>query len=459
VLQRRAHVGIAQHAGQLASAGRAARRLHVARGEAALRSLCHHQVVIGKDGDLGEVGDHEHLARAARAARHTHQGVAHPSPHLTADPLIHFVEHERRHRVVLRQDDLERQHQTRQLASRRDLGERPGLHPDIQLDFKHDRLRPIPPGRRETGEVRDEAPAGHPQRRQGLGYGRGEPRGALPPFRAERGTGARELGGGRRALLGDLAEVQVGGIEQVELARGAVARRQHVRERRPVLLGQPEQHVAALFDVLEPAGVGLDPGGVVAGRLCQLAHIREGAIEQLPPLAGGRIEPLESRDELCGAGEAGGIERLLELAGEPHQLFRVGEALRLRFEGLVLADLRLGSLDLLDHMAQVVGLALHLLAAGLELRVTALELAQPFVRVPHRHALDGGIGVGVQDVALRVRSEQGLRLVLAVQVYEQGAQLGEHAHGGRAAVHPGPRAPFPGDLAFEHQAAVVQLQS
>src|SRR2546430_12690722 len=86
-------------------------------------------------------------------------------------------------------------------------------------------------------------------------------------------------------------------------------------------------------------------------------------IRQWPPRPGGGIEPLEPRDELRGAGEPGGVERLLELAGEPDQLFRVGEPLRLRFEGLLLADARLGPLDLLDHVTQVVGLTLDLLAA------------------------------------------------------------------------------------------------
>jgi len=164
VAQRRAHVRIAQHAGELAGAGGAARELHVAGGEAAFRSFRHYQVVIGEDGDLGEVGDHEHLARAARAPGHAHQRFAHASPYLTADPLIHLVEHERRHRVVLRQDDLERQHQTRQLAPRRHLGERPGLYPHVELNLEHHRLHPAPLGSGELYQLRCEAAAGQAER-------------------------------------------------------------------------------------------------------------------------------------------------------------------------------------------------------------------------------------------------------------------------------------------------------
>src|SRR5207247_4337769 len=128
-------------------------------------------------------------------------------------------------------------------------------------------------------------------------------------------------------------------------------------------------------------------------------------------------------------------------------------------EGLLLADARLGPLDLLDHVTQVVGLTLDLLAARLELRVTALELTQPLVRIPHRRTLHGRVAVGVEDVALRVWSEQRLRLVLAVEIHQQRAQLGEHAHRGWAAVHPGPRTAFRADLALQDEAPVLRLHA
>src|SRR5207302_7652383 len=64
---------------------------------------------------------------------------------------------------------------------------------------------------------------------------------------------------------------------------------------------------------------------------------------------------------------------------------------------------------------------------------------------------------GVEDVALRVRPEQRLRLVLAVQVHEQRPQLGEHAHGGGAAVHPGAGSALPRDFPLEDQVPVFGL--
>jgi len=136
VAQRGSHIGIAQHAGELAGARVAGHDLHVAGGDAALRPLRHNEVVIGEHGDLGEVRDHERLAPAAPPAGHAGQRFTHPSAYLAADPLVDLVEDQRGHRIVLRQDHLERQHQARQLTTRGDLRERAGLHPHIELDFE-----------------------------------------------------------------------------------------------------------------------------------------------------------------------------------------------------------------------------------------------------------------------------------------------------------------------------------
>ena len=160
-----AHIGITQHAGELPGPPLAAFQLHVARGEAGLRALRHDQVVIRKRRDLRQMGDDEHLARARRPAGHARQGFSYASPDLAADSLIHFVEDQGRDRVVLREDHLERQHEARQLAPRRHLGERTGLHPDVELYLEHHRLRPAPLGSGERYEARLEAAARHAEGR------------------------------------------------------------------------------------------------------------------------------------------------------------------------------------------------------------------------------------------------------------------------------------------------------
>jgi len=142
VAQRGAHVGIPQHAGELAGARLAGRELHVAGGDATLRALGDDEVVIGEHGDLRQMGDYERLAAAAPARGHRAQRLPDPPSHFAADPLIHFVEHQARHGIVLRQHDLERQHQAGQLAPRRDLGERARLDPDVELNLERHILRP-----------------------------------------------------------------------------------------------------------------------------------------------------------------------------------------------------------------------------------------------------------------------------------------------------------------------------
>src|SRR4029077_6966953 len=81
---------------------------------------------------------------------------------------------------------------------------------------------------------------------------------AFRPLGGQRSAGAREVGGGRFALLGDVAQVQVRGVEQLELTGGPSARREHVGKRRAVLLGEAKQYVAPLLGGAAPLGIALD---------------------------------------------------------------------------------------------------------------------------------------------------------------------------------------------------------
>src|SRR6059058_6484667 len=99
-------------------------------------------------------------------------------------------------------------------------------------------------GRRELDQSYRESASLHAERREERVDGGGQPFGAALPLGRERRARACEVRGGRFTLLGDVTQVQIGGIEQLELAGGAIAGSQHVGERRTVLLGEPEQHVA-----------------------------------------------------------------------------------------------------------------------------------------------------------------------------------------------------------------------
>jgi len=313
--ERALHVGITQHARQLARPRLPGDRPHVAGRHTTARPLGHDQLVAGICRDLGKVRDDESLA--ALVARDRGQRLAHSRAHLPADALVHLVEHERRHGVVLRQHDFERQHETRQLATRGDLGEGTGLETDVQLHLKDDVLATVCAVRGARLQRRTKPASRHAQRREQLIDSRGQPSGTRVPFGAERRAGAREVGRGARALPGDVAQIQVRRVEQLELARGAVARGEHVRQRRTVFLGQAEQRVAALLHRGEPAGIALDTGPVVARRLRQLLDVGERPVHQGAPRLHRRVELHEAREQLRGARQprrVHRVERLLQLA-------------------------------------------------------------------------------------------------------------------------------------------------
>jgi len=60
-------------------------------------------MLVGIHGDLWQVRDDERLPALAR---HIDQRFSDSAANLAADALIDFVEHERRHGVVRRQDNL-----------------------------------------------------------------------------------------------------------------------------------------------------------------------------------------------------------------------------------------------------------------------------------------------------------------------------------------------------------------
>src|SRR2546430_7033373 len=111
---------------------------------------------------------------------------------------------------------------------------------------------------RERDQSYRESASLHAERREQLGHDLCQLRGAALPLGGERRARACEVRGGRFTLLGDVTQVQVRGVEQLELAGGAIAGGQHVGERRTVLLGEAEQHVASLLDGAKALRVTLD---------------------------------------------------------------------------------------------------------------------------------------------------------------------------------------------------------
>src|SRR5256885_7869618 len=71
---------------------------------------------------------------------------------------------------------------------------------------------------RERDQSYRESASLHAERREQLGHDLCQLRGALGPLGGERRARACEVRGGRFTLLGDVTQVQIGGIEQLDTA-------------------------------------------------------------------------------------------------------------------------------------------------------------------------------------------------------------------------------------------------
>ena len=218
---RRLPLAVPQHPRDLADPVLPVDHLHVAGGDAAPRLLRHHQVPVGPRGDLRQVGDHQHLVPLG----HLRQRVAHLGADLAADPLVHLVEHQRRDRVVPREHHLEREHQARQLAARRHLGERLGVEPDVE---PHGELHRSPARATPAPAAASARRASLPPGRPSCGSRRLTPRASRSAASCRRAR--QRLGGGpERALRGgapgaERPKIHVGGVEQIELRGRLVPR-------------------------------------------------------------------------------------------------------------------------------------------------------------------------------------------------------------------------------------------
>ena len=146
-------------------------------------------------------------------------------------------------------------------------------------------------------------------------------------------------------------------------------------------------------------------------------------------------------------------------AGLAGELGRVIEPSRLLVQRAVLLGSEPRVRDLVALEAEEVGARLQLAppclglieppehpdALGLRLR----HLAREFARTGER----------IQNAALLLALEQRLMLVLAVQVHQHGAQLAEECRRCGRAVHPGPVAPFCGNLPFQDDDPVLWLHA
>ena len=461
MLARRGRVGIAEHPRDLRDPVLAVNLLHVAGGQAATGHLAHHEVPLRAGSDLRQVGDDQHLA----APRHLRQRGAHLGPDLATDPGVDLVKDQRRHLVVPGQHHLEREHDPGELAPRCRTGERTRLQAGVEPDHEGHPLLPRglhPPERRQ---FHVEPPAREPELRQQPRHPARQPGAGFLPLGAERIGGRLSRPFRGHPARGQLPEVEVSGVEQVELAGRLGPGGEDGLEGGPVLLLQAVDQVPASLNLSEPRGVLLQAVGIALSQPGQLGEAGVRAVEQLAPRRDRPIDAFQPAEQPVSLAERGQDTALLLLQqrGEPAGLLgegaRVPQPARLEVERLILAGGEPGVIDLPRHGAPVVGAAPHLVPLLPQRLLLGAQLAHAPPRVLQGGALGEGAGERVEDVALGVRVQQGLGLVLAVQVDKQAAQAGQGADGGRAAVHPGAGTPVHADLAPEHEAVVLRLHT
>jgi len=183
-------------------------------------------------GNLREMSDREHLMVSGDATHRLSNHQTDPS----ANARVHFVEDERWHAIESCENRLQRQHHAGKLATRGDARERALLMADVQ---RHAELDVFGAARSDLGQRLEpyrEVAVGHSQIRQHLIDAARQPsRRRLPQF----GEGRRSfLEPSARLTLArlELAQIEAGGIDEIQLLTGATPGLDHLGKRTAVFL-------------------------------------------------------------------------------------------------------------------------------------------------------------------------------------------------------------------------------
>ncbi len=185
--------------------------------------------------------------------RHLPEGLSDLSADLPAYSLIDLdlVEHQCRQPIVVGENDLETEHESRELSSASDLRERSSFNPAIELNHERDGVRasaadlqvgPNLSGERSLRHAEPRQQALEP-RQQALNR-QGELFRRHSPLLRERLRSEAELLLGLCSAFRKLREVRVRRIEHLEFAASTLTGIQDLFQRRPVFLQQSEEAVA-----------------------------------------------------------------------------------------------------------------------------------------------------------------------------------------------------------------------
>ena len=380
---------------------------------------------IGHGGQLGQMGDAQHLLGAADAGhllRHLLSGPA-------GDAGIHLVKDHGAYPVLLRQNVLHGQHDAGQLTAGGDLLDGAQLLAHVG---RHKEAHGVHTGLRQgLGlEVDGEADAAHIQLEQLREDLLIQPLGRLM---AGLGQLLRRRLGSRQGLLLQLLQMQqgvAGVLDGVQLLGAAVQIGQHTLYIRAILLFQPVQLIQTALHLVqllrgEVEGVPLVLHGVgqivnlAVHRLQPLVQLLEAVIQTADGLQSALGLPQQGQ---CAAGAVVAAEAEVCLGDGGHEFFAVAQQVAAGGQLLLLAGPQLGPLKFLDLVAQGIhaaGLLCLVHLQGVHLATDIRQLGV-FLPIGGQQRLGAAEAVQIQQVLLLV--QQLLAVVLPVDVQQAAAQ-------------------------------------
>src|SRR5882724_8885006 len=410
------------HARDFLDARVAGQHLRADARAARAHALPHPHVVRRAGGDRRQMRDAEHLAPLGGPG----ELLGDDCRDAPADSRVDLVEDHRGHAIGARQNRLEREHGSRELAARHHLGQRTHVLARVGRQAKLDPVEAARPDvRHRTGLDRDrEAGPVDPQLAQLALRLAGEPVGGRATTLRERDGGSGELGLQLREQSLLLGQDLLVAIELLELDGSPFPKREHRRFGIPVFPLEPGERVEALVHRLQTPGRHRHA-------LAESSHGRErvldqgaGAVDRVGGRGECRVESRELTQEAPGTVQPARrralvlVEQPADL-GEPRgQPLGVLEPPALGPQLLLLALPQARAIELRELKAEEI-LALRSIALR---RPRALDLGlrgpMPGEDLPHALAQFLGVSEAVQEIQLARRLQEALVLVLSVDLDE-----------------------------------------
>lgn len=416
------------------------------------------EVAVGAGGDLGQVGDGEDLVVAGDLAHF----VGGEGGGAAGESGVHFVEDEGGDTGAPGTGDFDGEHDAGHFSAGGDAGEGAkgfaGVGGEVEFE---------PVGTEGAGfggiEADLELGFGEGEIVEVLGDEGGEFGDALAAEFGEGGAGGAVVGFG----LGDVSFEGFGGFGDVfevgELLLDGVEVGVDFGFGFAVFAEEALDEIEAFLGGFDGFGVVFDGGGVFGESVGGFAGGDEGVAEELGGgfefgiETGGEFGVAEGGGELgCGGGFGlvGLVEGVEDELAETLGVLEAGEA---EGEGFGFAGLEVSGGDFVDLVAEEIETLFAVAGSGAEGGETGAEggEGEPGGGDAGFGFVSGGADPGVEELGLAFGGEEGLVVVLAVEVYEECAELAEGADGGGASVDADGAAAFGGELAVDGDLVVV----